>query len=55
MRRAGISGVRYVLLRSTRYHVFYTIDDDGIVILSVWSSVRGTGPDLGSVLRAPGG
>ena len=41
MRRAGISGVRYVLLRSTRYHVFYTIDDDGILILSVWSAVRG--------------
>jgi plasmid stabilization system protein ParE len=54
MQRAGISGVRYVLLRSTRYHLFYTIDDDGILIVSVWSSVRGSGPDLRPVLRKPG-
>jgi plasmid stabilization system protein ParE len=51
VRRAGISGVRYVLLRSTRYHVYYTIDADGILIVSIWSSVRGSGPDLRKLLR----
>ena len=51
--RGGNRGVRYILLRSTRYQVFYTIDDAGILILSVWSAVRGTGPDLRATLRKP--
>jgi plasmid stabilization system protein ParE len=52
-RRSGLPGIRYILLRSTRYHVFYTVDDAGILILSIWSAVRGTGPDLRAALRRP--
>jgi plasmid stabilization system protein ParE len=38
--------VRRVLLRSTRYHVYYVVRTAEIEVLAVWSAVRGTGPDL---------
>jgi plasmid stabilization system protein ParE len=41
-----VRGVRRVLLRSTRYHVYYVVRRTEAQILSVWSAVRGTGPDL---------
>jgi plasmid stabilization system protein ParE len=37
---------RRVLLRSTRYHVYYTVRESDALVVAVWSSVRGTGPDL---------
>ena len=36
--------VRRVLLEATRYHVYYVVDDEGVEVLAVWSSVRGRGP-----------
>jgi plasmid stabilization system protein ParE len=39
--------VRRVMLRKTRYHVYYAIEDDGVLVLTVWSAMRGRGPDLG--------
>ena len=41
-----LDGVRRVLLRATRYHVYYRVRDDAVVVLAVWSAVRGAGPDL---------
>ena len=41
-----VPDVRRVLLRSSRYHVYYTIHEDAVIILAVWSAVRGSGPDL---------
>jgi len=41
-----VRGVRRVLLRSTRYHVYYVVRKSEALILAVWSAVRGTGPDL---------
>ena len=41
-----VSEVRRVLLRSTRYHVYYRLHENDVVILAVWSGVRGSGPDL---------
>ncbi len=40
--------VRRLLLPRTRYHLYYTYDlpTDTVVIVSVWSSVRGRGPCL---------
>ena len=40
--------LRRLLLRRTRYHVFYKYDaaDSRILILAVWSAVRGRGPKL---------
>ncbi len=46
-----IQGARRLLLRATRYHIYYLHDTsrDEIIILSIWSAVRGRGPRLGPV------
>ncbi len=41
-----VAGIRRVLLRSSRYHVYYKIHKDSVVVLAVWSAVRGIGPKL---------
>jgi plasmid stabilization system protein ParE len=41
-----VPGVRRVVMRATRYHVYYRIDGDDVVVLAVWSAVRGRGPRL---------
>ena len=41
-----IKGLRRLLLRATRYHVYYVFDGSLVTIVSVWSAVRGRGPDL---------
>ncbi|MBK7582635.1 MAG: type II toxin-antitoxin system RelE/ParE family toxin [Myxococcales bacterium] len=41
--------LRRTLLRATRYQVYYVTDGDMVMILAVWSAVRGAGPDLGQV------
>jgi plasmid stabilization system protein ParE len=45
-RHATVADVRRVLLRSSRYHVYYRPRDEDIVVLAVWSAVRGSGPEL---------
>ena len=41
-----VSGLRRVLLRATRYHVYY-VDHPGVVaVLAVWHSQRGQLPPL---------
>jgi plasmid stabilization system protein ParE len=42
----SVTDVRRVLLRSTRYHVYYKIHEEDVVLLAVWSGLRGHGPDL---------
>lgn len=37
---------RRVLLRGTRYHVYYKILPAQVVVTAVWSAVRGRGPVL---------
>jgi plasmid stabilization system protein ParE len=46
LRRPGTKGVRMTLLRATRYHVFYVVVADEVHVLSVWSAVRRSRPDL---------
>jgi plasmid stabilization system protein ParE len=41
-----VSDVRRILLRSSRYHVYYRLNENDVVILAVWSGVRGVGPEL---------
>ena len=41
-----MKNVRRVLLRATRYHVYYVVHDEAVIVLSVWSALRGTEPDL---------
>jgi len=42
----GSRNFRRVLLRGTRYHLYYRIAPRQIVVASVWSAVRGRGPKL---------
>jgi plasmid stabilization system protein ParE len=44
--RPGIPSLRRLLLRATRYHVYYVFDGKIAAVLSVWSAVRGRGPRL---------
>ena len=39
-------GVRRLLLRSTRYHVYYRARDRSLEVLAVWHATRGSGPSL---------
>ena len=43
-----VRGVRRLLLRATRHHVYYLATDDHAVVLAVWGSIKGAGPDLAS-------
>lgn len=38
--------VRRVLLPKTLNHVYYTVDDRGVVVLSVWGALHERGPKL---------
>ncbi len=46
--RSKTPGVQRVLLRSTRYHVYYVVRDPDALVVAAWSAVRGAGPDLRS-------
>jgi plasmid stabilization system protein ParE len=39
-------GLRRVLLRRTRYHVYYRVSGDVLEVLAVWHARRGKGPGL---------
>lgn len=41
-------GLRRVLLQRTRYHLYYRHDEDSgeVVVLAVWSALRGRAPRL---------
>jgi len=45
---AELHGVRRVLLRRTRHHVYYTVDAPGrrVIIRAVWHATRGREPEL---------
>lgn len=44
--RGTVPGVRRVLLRATRHHVYQVERRDAVVVLAVWGAVRGAGPGL---------
>jgi hypothetical protein len=35
------------LLRRTRFHVYYVVRDEVLVVAAIWSAIRGHGPPLG--------
>ncbi len=39
-------GVRRVLMPKTQNHVYFTVENDEVVILSVWGAPRGRSPEL---------
>lgn len=46
----GIPGLRRVLMRQSRYHVYYAFDDEAdlVIVVAIWSAVRGRSPWSGS-------
>ena len=45
-RRSAVPGTRRLLLRATRYHVYYVPSDRDVIVLAIWHAERGTGPSL---------
>lgn len=45
---AAVTGLRRLLLPRTRYHVYFTVVEDGPVVRvhAVWHSAKGKGPPL---------
>lgn len=41
-----LRGLRRVLLKKTRYHVFYRVRGDVLEVLAVWHAARGKGPRI---------
>ena len=45
-RHPSVPGLRRVLLRATRYHLYYVSQADRVVVLAVWHAQRGQSPPL---------
>jgi plasmid stabilization system protein ParE len=45
-RQSPVPGTRRVLLKGTRYHVYYVPRPDELRVLAVWHAQRGVGPPL---------
>lgn len=46
-RDSRLINVRRVLLRKTRYHLYYRVREDNLEVLAVWHTARAEGPGLG--------
>lgn len=44
--RSPVRGVRRVYLRRTALHLYYTFDDDAVIVRAVWGAFRERGPQL---------
>jgi plasmid stabilization system protein ParE len=45
-RPSPILGTRRILLRGTRYHVYYVPSEQEVRVLAIWHGERGVGPPL---------
>jgi plasmid stabilization system protein ParE len=45
-RHARASGVRRLLLRQTRYHVYYRVQLNVLQVMAVWHAARGNEPNI---------
>jgi hypothetical protein len=43
---AGVDGLRRVFLRKAACHVYYTFDDETVIVRAVWGARRKHGPHL---------
>jgi len=48
-RTRAVRGVRRILMRATRYHVYYVPEESRVVVLAVWGAVRVQRPRLRQV------
>ena len=44
--RSPVRGVRRVYLRRTALHLYYSFDDDGVIVRALWGAHRGRGPQM---------
>jgi hypothetical protein len=44
--RSARIGTRRILLTQTRFHLYYCVHGGDLVVLSLWSAVRGRGPRI---------
>jgi plasmid stabilization system protein ParE len=45
-RRGELKGIRRLLLPSSRNHIYNLVGPEVVLVLAVWGSVKGSGPDL---------
>jgi plasmid stabilization system protein ParE len=46
LRHEPRAGVRRLLLRRTRYHIYFVEEPHRVLVVAVWGANRGRGPDL---------
>jgi len=44
--RSPVRGVHRVYLRRTALHLYYTFDDDDVIVRALWGAHRGHGPQI---------
>ena len=44
--RSPVRGVRRAYLRRTALHLYYTFDDDEVIVRALWGAHRGRGPQI---------
>ena len=44
--RSIVSGVRRIFLRRTALHLYYTFDDNQVIVRALWGAHRSHGPQL---------
>jgi len=42
--RAGVAGLRRIYLRKVACHIYYTFDEQDVIVRAFWSAHRGRGP-----------
>jgi hypothetical protein len=45
---APVLGIRRLYVRKLTAHLYYTFDDDQVIVRALWGARRGRGPDLKS-------
>jgi plasmid stabilization system protein ParE len=45
-RQSPVPGTRRILLKGSRYHVYYVPRAEAVIILAIWHAQRGAGPPL---------
>lgn len=45
-RHARVIGIRRIYLPKVAYHLYYTFDDDEVLVRALWNARRGRGPVL---------
>ena len=45
---AGVAGLRRIYLRKIACHLYYTFDEQNVIVRALWSAHRGRGPFITS-------